>query len=158
MINLIYIGIDPGKKGGMAVYDDLLNSQDEIQAFVYDYDKYRKVLKDSKLRCVVFIENVHAMPNQGVTSMFNFGQHFGQLLGILDAYEIRYELVNPQKWKKEFSCTSDKNTSIQVAKRLFPNVSLKPTDRCTKDSDGIAEALLIMEYGRRSYEGVKGSI
>ena len=56
---------------------------------------------------------------------------------------------SPQKWKKEFSVTSDKNTSIEVAKRLFPNVNLKATARCKKDHDGMAEALLIAEYCRR---------
>ena len=103
----------------------------------------------SPLRCV--LEKVNAMPGQGVVSMFNFGQNYGFIQGVLKAHEIPYELVTPQKWKKEFSCTSDKNTSIEVCKRLFPNVSLKATDRCKKDHDGIAEALLIAEYGRRHY-------
>ena len=83
----------------------------------------------------------------------NFGMNFGFIQGVLKAYSIPYELVTPQKWKKEFSCTSDKNTSIEVCKRLFPNVNLKATDRCKKDHDGIAEALLIAEYGRRHYNG-----
>ena len=146
---MIYVGIDVGKKGALAILnDDTL----EIKCHYFDYDKYKEIFRYcQQSKCVVFIESVHAMPHQGVTSMFNFGQHFGQLLGMLDILDIPYELVNPQKWKKEFSCTADKNTSIQVAKRLFPTVSLKPTERCTKDSDGMAEALLIMEYGRRHY-------
>jgi crossover junction endodeoxyribonuclease RuvC len=81
--------------------------------------------------------------------MFNFGTSFGWLQGMLDALGISYELVRPQKWKKEFSCTSDKNTSIAVAKRLFPGVDLRRTERCTKDHDGKAEALLMAEYCRR---------
>ena len=79
--------------------------------------------------------------------------NFGFIQGVLKAYGIPYELVTPQKWKKEFSCTSDKNTSIEVCKRLFPNVNLKATDRCKKYHDGMAEALLIAEYGRRHYNG-----
>ena len=59
------------------------------------------------------------------------------------------EHVRPAKWKKEFSGTSDKNTSIEVAKRLFPGVDLRRTERCTKDHDGKAEALLLAEISRR---------
>ena len=95
------------------------------------------------------------MPGQGVVSMFNFGMNFGFIQGVLKAYRIPYELVTPQKWKKEFSCTSDKNTSIEVCKRLFPKVNLKATERCKKDHDGMAEALLIAEYGRRHYNNIK---
>lgn len=89
------------------------------------------------------------MPGQGVTSMFNFGKGFGWILGTLEAYSVPYELIRPQKWKKEFSVTSDKNTSINVCKRLFPQVSLLPSEKCRKDNDGMAEALLLAEYARR---------
>ena len=101
----------------------------------------------ANVRCCV--EQVSAMPGQGVTSMFNFGKGFGWILGTLEAYSVPYELIRPQKWKKEFSVTSDKNTSIEVCKRLFPHVSLLPTERCKKDNDGMAEALLLAEYARR---------
>nr|DAO72696.1 MAG TPA: HOLLIDAY JUNCTION RESOLVASE [Caudoviricetes sp.] len=89
------------------------------------------------------------MPGQGVTSMFNFGQTFGWAQGVLEAMGISYELVQPQKWKKEFSITGDKNSSIMVCKRLFPGVSLLPAERCRKDNDGMAEALLMAEYAKR---------
>ena len=119
----------------------------------FDEVNYKLVLRSivekygKNVRCCV--ESVSAMPGQGVTSMFNFGKGFGWILGILDAYTVPYELVRPQKWKKEFSITSDKNTSIAVCKRLFPWVSLLPTERCRKDNDGMAEALLMAEYARR---------
>jgi hypothetical protein len=70
---------------------------------------------------------------------------------MLTAFGIPFELVRPQKWKREFSCTSDKNKSIEVAQRMFPDVSLMRTERCTKPHDGIAEALLMAEYGRRRH-------
>ena len=56
--------------------------------------------------------------------MFHFGENFGFIQGVLRAYKIPFELVRPQKWKKEFSITGDKNSSIQVCKRLFPDVRL----------------------------------
>lgn len=146
---MIFIGIDPGKSGALAyIMDD-----GSVNVIPYDKGHYKFALKNladkgtENLRCCV--ERVTAMPGQGVTSMFNFGLNFGWILGLLEAYSIPYELASPQKWKKEFSVTSDKNTSIEVCKRLFPDVSLLPTERCRKDNDGMAEALLIAEYARR---------
>lgn len=146
---MIYIGIDPGKKGGIAVMT-------ENKTFVYPFSEenlfdmmdYVRDKEDELSKCV--LEKVGAMPGQGVTSMFNFGQNFGFIQGVLRSYGISYELVTPQKWKKEFSVTKDKNTSIEVAKRLFPLVNLKATERCKKDHDGMAEALLLAEYCRRN--------
>lgn len=102
-------------------------------------------------KAIACVEHVGAMPGQGVTSMFTFGQNFGFIQGVLTAYGIPFELVRPQKWKKEFSITGDKNTSITVCKRLFPDVSLLPTERSRKESDGMAEALLMAEYARRKF-------
>ena len=150
---MIYIGIDPGKNGGIACMKDGCVGIDTIP---YNDERLLRKLQDmyrNSTSCVCYLEHVHAMPKQGVSSTFNFGMNFGFIQGVLKAYNIPYELVTPQKWKKEFSCTSDKNTSIEVCKRLFPNVNLKATDRCKKDHDGIAEALLIAEYGRRHYNG-----
>lgn len=95
------------------------------------------------------LEHVGARPGQGVTSMFSFGENFGFIQGLLTAYSIPFELVRPQKWKKEFSITADKNSSIDVCNRLFPDVSLLATPKCKKPSDGIAEALLMAEYAKR---------
>lgn len=147
---MIYIGVDPGKNGGIAIIDS-----DGVIAFPFSEERLLIELDGiaQEYECICYLEHVHAMPKQGVSSTFNFGMNFGFIQGVLKAYEIPYELVTPQKWKKEFSCTSDKNTSIEVCKRLFPNVNLKATERCKKDHDGIAEALLIAEYGRRHYNG-----
>ena len=101
----------------------------------------------AKIICV--LEHVGGMPGQSAPAAFNFGSNFGFIRGVLTTTGIPYELVRPQKWKKEFSCTSDKNTAIAVAKRLFPGVNLRRTERCTKDHDGFAEALLMAEYARR---------
>lgn len=144
---MIYIGIDPGKSGAIAVIKDR-----EVKLAPFSEEIYKKWLSDisnsgEKSFCV--LEKVGAMPHQGVTSMFNFGANFGYIQGLLKAYGVPFELVTPQKWKKEYSVTSDKNTSVAVAKRIFPNVNLKKSDRCKKDDDGLAEALLMAEYARR---------
>lgn len=146
---MIYIGIDPGKNGGIAVFKDLW---EYVEVRPYSDDILLNNMKVGRTFDIIcYLEQVHAMPKQGVSSTFNFGVNYGFIQGVLKAYGIPYELVTPQKWKKEFSCTSDKNTSIEVCKRLFPNVNLKATERCKKDHDGMAEALLIAEYGRRHY-------
>lgn len=145
---MTYIGIDPGKKGALAViFDDK-----SVYVTSFDGDKYiyylEKLGKDnSDVRCC--IEDVHAMHGNGVTASFNFGKSYGWLLGMLDTLKIPYQAVSVQKWKKEYGLTSDKAQSIEVCRRLFPNVILKRTDRCKKDDDGLAEALLLAEYCRR---------
>lgn len=144
---IVTCGFDPGRDGAAAFLWG-----DEHLVVPFDKKTYIDVLKgfiNREFEVKAIVEHVGAMPGQGCVSMFNFGTSFGWLQGMLEALGVSYELVRPAKWKKEFSCTSDKNTSIEVAKRLFPGVSLKRTERCTKDHDGIAEALLMAEYARR---------
>jgi len=146
-----YLGFDPGKEGAMAIIGPHLIPS----AHAFDRHVYVEKLADLKKQFNLFavVEHVGAMPGQGVTSCFSFGESFGWLQGVLDAMRIPYELARPQKWKKVFSCTSDKNTSIAVAERLFPEVDLRRTPLCRKPHDGKAEALLIAEYARRIRNG-----
>lgn len=139
---MTYIGIDPGKKGALAVIDG-----EKTYTFRFDKDAYRAVLSDIG-EAVCCLESVGSMPGNGRVSMFHFGENFGWIQGTLEAFGVPYELVKPQKWKKEFSVTADKNTSIEVCKRLFPGVNLIPPG-CRKEHDGLAESLLMAEYARR---------
>ena len=148
---MIYLGIDPGKSGAFAFLSDngfaSVYAFDEA-AFISNLRLYTR-LKPEEIQLKCMLEKVGAMPGQGVTSMFSFGMNYGWIQGVLTAEGVSYELVTPQKWKKEFGVTADKNTSIEVCKRLFPGVNLKRTERCKKDDDGIAEALLLAEFARR---------
>lgn len=144
----VYIGIDPGKSGAMAI----IHADDSVEVIPYDLVNYSSALaKVSRgphsVTCCV--EKVNAMPGQGVVSMFNFGHNLGLIEGLLTGYEIPYQLVPPQTWKKEFSLSSDKAKSIEVCQKLFPGVSLLATPRSRKPNDGMAEALLLAEYARR---------
>lgn len=142
---MIYIGIDPGKSGAMAVID-----RNTTILVPFSGEKYMNTLKSlPKELTKACVEHVGSMTGQGVKSTFNFGENFGYIRGLLEAFEIPYELVRPQKWKKEFSITGDKNSSIDVCKRLFPGVSLRRSEKCKKDDDGMAEAILMAEYARR---------
>lgn len=152
---MIYIGVDPGKSGGYAV----VGSDASAKAYPWDDERFVNHMKGATImrdmeghKLVACVEKVGAHPGQGVTSMFTFGQGFGYILGVLAALGIGVQLVPPGTWKKEFSLIGkDKAASIAVCKRLFPGVDLRPTEKCRKDSDGMAEALLMAEYARRKF-------
>lgn len=141
-----YIGIDPGAKGGIAIIGDGGTCARPLSP-----EALRAMLTSvPTTNALCFVEQVGAMPGQGVTSMFNFGKGYGYILGVLETLGIPYQTVSPRKWKKAFSLSNDKKLSVDTAKRLFPTVSLLPTDRCHKESDGMAEALLIALYAART--------
>lgn len=142
----VYCGIDPGKKGGIAVL-----YRDGTDVFPYSEEALIDLCRSYTGTGGLFVclEKVHSMPKQGVKSTFEFGKGYGYICGVLEAYGIPYQEVPPQKWKKEYSLGSDKRKSIATARKLFPGVSLKANDRCTTDHDGMAEALLIGLYGKR---------
>ena len=152
---MIWIGIDPGAKGGYAV---ISKSETGQAVFAYPWDdnffamEMASLMQFKEHGIVAAVEKVGAMPGQGVTSMFSFGQSYGFILGVLAAFGIPYQLVSPRRWKGEFGLIGTvKQASVDVAKRLYPDVSLRPTDRCRKDSDGMADALLLAEFARRKF-------
>lgn len=144
----IYVGIDPGKSGALAI----LYPDGSVRTKPFNADDY--ICEIEGLACTSYsvmccVEKVSAMPGQGVVSMFNFGHNLGFIEGALRACGVRYQLVPPQTWKKEFSLSSDKNKSVEVCRKLFPKANLLATPRCKKPHDGIAEAILMAEYARR---------
>ena len=145
---MIYIGIDPGKAGAMAVIQE-----SDVAVIPFGKGEYIRYLTDIKQKFphVCCIEEVHALHGNGVTSSFNFGTTYGWLLGMLDAVGISYQTIAPQKWKKEFGHTSDKVQSVEVCRRLYPDVNLKRTERSKKDDDNFAEAVLMATYAKRKF-------
>ena len=147
---MICVGIDPGKSGGYAwIWDG------EVTARPWDDEFFVQemhCLSATGEKVVACVEKVGAMRGQGVTSMFTFGKSAGYIEGVLAALGISYQLVMPKRWKAEFTLNGkDKAASVEVCRRLFPEVNLRPTPRCRKDSDGMAEALLMAEYARRKF-------
>ena len=152
---MYYIGIDPGQKGGIAVINErnaLLDVFPYSNTKLFDIAKFMSNV-DEDVGVMCFIEDVHSMPKQGVASTFAFGKGFGYILGVVESSGIPYQLVSPNKWKKHFGLNSDKNKSVEMAKRFFPAQTFLPTSRCTKPSDGMAEACLIALYGKRTDRG-----
>ena len=148
---MIFVGIDPGLTGGIGIIDTDNNT---AVAYRYTPDKLIEVLQTlvNKDNAHFTVEQVHAMPKQGVSSTFTFGTGYGMILGILRANGIIPQDAKPSVWKRKLRVTADKQTSIHRAMKLFPNTSLLPTSRCRVPSDGLAEALLIAEYGRLTYK------
>ncbi len=105
-------------------------------------------LEEDDETSLVCIENVHAMPQQGVTSMFRMGLGLGLWRGIATALDFQIEMVSPVKWKRVMVGTGvDKAASILKAVEVFPKA--EPFLRRKKDH-GRAEALLMAEYARRT--------
>lgn len=169
-VKLVF-GADPGLDGAIACWaadPDVITvfimptlkvggSKRELDASaVYrKLDMYRKLV-GCPLQDIIFVlEKVSARPGQGVTSMFNFGQTYGGVKAVVRAMDIPLILVTPQAWKKVVlaGAKKDKNAAVRYAKDRYPSCSLLPTERCTKDHEGMAEALCIMDYGRRIYAG-----
>ena len=146
-----FLGIDPGKNGGVAYID---TKDGVIGTEAYDVKKLVDLCREiyhgnDARRTVCCLEKVGARPGQGVVSMFNFGQSVGYIKGVLESFGIPYQEITPQKWKKEFGLASDKALSVEVCRKLFPDIGLLATPKCKKPHDGMAEALLMAEYARR---------
>ena len=125
---MVYIGIDPGKNGGVAVISEsgkcaAIKCPDTILDMVTQLREISYPAKESKLA----IEKVHAFPGQGVTSMFNFGKGYGQWLGIIAALEIPYMDVSPYRWQKYYGKLPKekkdrKNLLKHYAQQRFPDI------------------------------------
>lgn len=144
---MITIGIDPGKTGGVAFLTPLhsvpivhkmpATVHELVTLLVENWEE-----NDMRGRC--FVEDVHSMPSQGVTSVFTFGRGLGNIEGVLAALQIPIEWVTPQRWQKAMGCMSkgDKNVTKRRAHELWPT-EVKALTHATSD------AALICAYGAR---------
>lgn len=153
---MIFIGIDPGLSGAIAIISPSGIKLHDTPAVLtgkgreYDLDALLSLLQSPTEEFMIkaAIENVHAMPKQGVTSMFKMGYGLGLWHAALVAKSIPFLRVEPQRWKKEFGLRGkNKEGSRLRAIELFPEVR-EQLQR--KKDDGRAEALLIAEWLRRS--------
>lgn len=149
-----YIGIDVGAKGAMTI----LSENGEIE-FCNPFESVRiysqhlkKIEQYSKI--LIGIEKVASMPNQGVKSMFSFGQRFGELLGMCDSLELSYILVPPKTWQRAcmIPSGSDKKTIAEYIQRLYPEANLYGPKGGLLD--GIADSIGIAHYVSRYDKGL----
>jgi crossover junction endodeoxyribonuclease RuvC len=150
------IGIDPGLSGAIAVLEN--NKVESIidMPVMPEGKKNKRQLNSAQLvkiikrnilnskEVVVVVEQVNAMPGQGVTSMFNFGQTFGAIKGIAAALELPIFFVRPAKWKKHFELiNSSKDASRTKAIEMYPALS----DQLSKKKDvNKSDAILIARF------------
>ena len=155
---MLIIGIDPGISGSICFFengkildvvemptmtDGKKNKRQVNGAQIYN-EITKRVNQTDKKNIRVVIEQVSAMPGQGVTSMFNFGQSFGLLKGICSAMQLPMYFVRPAKWKKYFNLiNSEKDASRTKVIEIFPYFSSNLTKK--KDSNK-ADAILIASY------------
>jgi len=155
---MIIIGIDPGLSGSICFFEDgkildvvempTMIEGKKNKKQVNGSQIYNEILKRisnlDKSDIKVVIEQVSAMPGQGVTSMFNFGQSYGILKGICSAMQLPVYFVRPAKWKKYFNLiNSEKDASRTRAIEIFPYFSSQLSKK--KDSNK-ADAILISSF------------
>ena len=150
------IGIDPGLSGGIAILEDNVIKVLFDMPVMSDGKKNKRQLNSALLvrlikdnikdteDTVMVVEQVNAMPGQGVTSMFNFGQTFGAIKGICAALGLPIFLVRPAKWKKHFELiNSSKDASRTKAIEMYPSIS----EQLSKKKDvNKSDAILIARY------------
>jgi crossover junction endodeoxyribonuclease RuvC len=161
---MLIIGIDPGISGSICFFEngkilDVVemptmtegkkNKRQVNGAQIYN-EILKRIEKKEKHNIRIIIEQVSAMPGQGVTSMFNFGQSFGILKGICSAMQLPMFFVRPAKWKKYFGLiNSEKDASRTRAIEMFPYFSSHLSKK--KDSNK-ADAILIASFYYETYQ------
>ena len=161
---MLIIGIDPGISGSICFLDNgkildviempIMTDGKKNKKPVNGSQVYNEITKRikqfEKNQIRVVIEHVSAMPGQGVTSMFNFGQSFGILKGICTAMQLPMYFVRPAKWKKYFNLlNSEKDASRTRAIEIFPYFSSQLSRK--KDSNK-ADAILIASFYHETYK------
>jgi len=160
---MLIIGIDPGITGSICFFEDgKINDLVEMPNMAEGkknkkqvngaqvYNEISKRIKNfNKNEIKVVIEQVSAMPGQGVTSMFNFGQSFGVLKGVCSAMQLPMYFVRPSKWKKYFNLiNSEKDASRTKVIQIFPYISGQLSKK--KDANK-ADAILLSSFFYETY-------
>lgn len=146
----IYVGIDPGSKGAVAVIDEECNTVYDMPTLEHLIANTTGLRANKGNRYRVAIESVHPLPGQSCTATFTYGQNFmlAKLIGL--CYNNKPVMVSPQKWKNHYglkrikgeSKTDYKKRSVDKARELFPDM----VPELPYSKDGRAEALLIAKW------------
>ena len=161
---MLIIGIDPGISGAICFFEDgqvkeiidmpVMAEGKKNKRQINGSQTYNEISirinKFQKKDIIVVIEQVSAMPGQGVTSMFNFGQSFGVLKGICSAMQLSMFFIRPAKWKKYFGLIkTEKDASRTKVIEIFPYISSELSRK--KDSNK-ADAVLIASFFYNTYK------
>ena len=159
---MIIFGIDPGVSGAICILENKKVIDVHDMPTMIDGKKNKKQVNGAQLtniiknkfkenkEIIVVVEHVNAMPGQGVTSMFNFGQSFGVLKGICSAMQLSMYFVRPVKWKRFFNLiNAEKDASRTKAIEIFPYIS---TQLSRKKDANKADAALIASFFYETYQ------
>lgn len=151
---MIYVGIDPGKNGAVAILRGQEWELHVMRDALWFADLMESLKKEGPF--IVTLERAQSMPGNGAKAMFSYGTHFGELMGVMQALRVPFQTVPPLVWTKALHETSKesmgpKARSLQAVQRLFPSLRLTDpaSDRAKVPHDGIIDAVLICEYGKR---------
>lgn len=161
----LFLGIDPGLSGALAVLDADGLLVDLVSMPTEPHGKSRRVSgrelrafldgtaeRTGRTIALCMLEQVASRPGQGAPSIFTFGRAFGAVESVLSALAVPTDYATPQTWKRAFGLTSDKAESIRKACDLIPGLVAWPTPRSRLTHDR-AEAVLLAEFGRRRWNG-----
>ena len=161
---MLIIGIDPGISGAICFFEkgevkhimdmptmsEGKKNKKQINGRQIFHEISSRIENYSKEEICVVVEQVSAMPGQGVTSMFNFGQSFGMLKGICSAMQLSMHFVRPAKWKKYYGLIkTEKDASRTKVIEIFPYISSQLSRK--KDSNK-ADAILIASFFNNTYK------
>jgi len=156
-----FMGVDPGATGAAAFIDEAgryflsIDYPGDPVSLVTELDLRTADPMARVEIALAVIEQVHALPRQGVSSTFKFGVNFGIWLGVLSTLKIPHEIISPNRWRKILDSSvpakPEKEDLRQFAIRRFPSAS---EDLKLKKHHGRAEALLMATYARQKYLGL----
>jgi hypothetical protein len=157
------LGIDPGLSGGLVLLDSGKPVVRQIMPVIeikkakgtkreYDISTIAMMIRQMQPEQAV-IELQHAMPGQGGVSMFSIGLGYGILRGLVAGLTIPYSIVHAKTWGKVMfaDCAKQdtKAMSAVICGRLWPDIDWRASERCKKAHEGMTDAALIAEFGRR---------
>jgi len=160
---MLYIGIDPGLAGGITLLNDNNNISSNVMPTIsigtkkeINVKSLSDYLKGNSYGCkMVGIEIQHAMPKQGVVSMFKIGKGYGILIGLLTALNFPFVEIRAAEWQKVMFAGqpkgNTKDLSKKISSQMYPNTSFMATSRCTTMHDGMTDSCMIATYIKQKY-------
>jgi hypothetical protein len=145
----LFIGIDPGKSGGIAAISPGISVAHKCPGTVADMTNTLSTICELGNSPIAIIEAVHSMPGQGVKSVFTFGYNYGNWIGMLAALKVPYIQVTPSKWMNHYGTTRPKDKTARknylkhLAQQRYPTLH---TTLAT------ADAILLAHYGLANYK------
>ena len=145
----LFIGIDPGKSGGICATNGTLSVCSKCPGTIADMVAVTNAMLDIDTHPLCIIESVHSMPGQGVASTFTFGYNYGNWIGMLAALKVPYIQVTPSKWMNHYGTTRPKDKTARknhlkhLAQQRYPHL---PITLAT------ADAVLLAHYCFTTYK------